>query len=60
VQPLARAILGEAAEVHDDDFVGDLRLAVRLGMKGYCHVQLSSIELHQLLLEDGSEHRVIV
>jgi hypothetical protein len=60
VQPLARAILGEAAEVHDDDFVGDLHLAVKLGMKGCRHVQLSSIEPHQLLLEDGSEPRVIV
>jgi hypothetical protein len=32
-QPLSRAISGEAAQVHDDDLVGGLRLVVRLGME---------------------------
>ena len=59
-QPLARTIPSEAAEVHDDDFVGGLRLAVGLRMKSYSHVQLGPSEPHQLLPEDGSEHRISV
>jgi hypothetical protein len=33
VQPLSRAISGEAAQVHDDGLIGGLHLAVGLGME---------------------------
>jgi hypothetical protein len=37
-QPLLGPVPCEAPEVHDDDFVGRLRLAVRLGVEGGRHL----------------------
>jgi hypothetical protein len=46
----------EAAKVHDDDLIGCLGLAVRLGVEYRCHVELDAGEAHELLPEDGGEH----
>ena len=40
--PLAGAITGETPEVHDDDHVGRLGLAIRLGVEGSGHLQLGT------------------
>jgi hypothetical protein len=45
-EPLAGAVVGEAAQVYDDDAVGCFRLAIRLRMEGCRHVQLGAHEAH--------------
>jgi hypothetical protein len=53
-------ISGEAAQVHHDDAVGGLCLAVRLWMESRCHVQLGAHKLHELAPERRSENQVTV
>ena len=59
-EPLTWAIAGEAAQVHHDDAVGRLRLAIGLGVERRRLVQLGPHEAHELTPERRSEDRVAV
>jgi hypothetical protein len=59
-KPLPGTVAGEASQVHDDDSVGSLSLAVRLRVKGGRHVELHPSEPHELLPERRGEHWIAV
>jgi hypothetical protein len=55
-KPLPGTVAGEASQVHDDNLVGGLGLAVRLRVKGEGHVEHRPSEPHELLPERRGEH----
>jgi hypothetical protein len=57
-QALPRTVACEATKVHDDDLIGCLGLAVQLGVECYCHVELDTSKVNEVLPEDGGEHWV--
>jgi hypothetical protein len=60
LQPLSWSITREAPQVHGDDSVRRLGLAVRLRVEGRCHVEIGPHQSHELPPELGGEHDVAV
>ena len=53
-------IAGDVAEVHQDDLVHRLRLAICLGMKGHAEVELATGKPEEITPDIACEHGVPV
>jgi hypothetical protein len=53
-------ITGQATEIHDDDLIGGLRLAISLWVECCSHVEADVGQCEELSLESAGEHWVAV
>uniref|UniRef100_A0A8R7TJV7 Uncharacterized protein n=1 Tax=Triticum urartu TaxID=4572 RepID=A0A8R7TJV7_TRIUA len=60
VHPSSWTISSNAAQVHGDDLVDDLGLAIRLGMKRRAHAELHARQPKEIPPDVAREHRVTV
>ena len=60
LQTQTEAIAGETPQIHDNNAVGDLRLAVRLRMEGRAAQELDASQLKQFLPKVFGEDRVTI